>query len=66
MRNAKIMMQAWRVTLNGEDIDMVFFDNRCDSDYVKLALINHDDYDSNIIVVKVRTKNEQYSSRLCG
>lgn len=43
---------AWSVFLGGDEIDVVFFDSRCDHDYVKSSLINHDGLDSGISVVK--------------
>lgn len=49
-------MQAWRVMLNGKEIDTVFFDADIDAFTVKTSLINHDGYDYNIVVVKVRMK----------
>lgn len=33
------------------EIDIVFYDNDCDEDYVLRGLINHDGYPSDIIVV---------------
>ena len=49
-----INMQAWNVVLNGEVIDTVFFDSDCTREYVKDSLINHDCYNSRIVLVKVR------------
>lgn len=47
-------MQAWRVMLNGKEIDIVFFDSDIDALSVKSSLINHDGYDPRIRVVKAR------------
>lgn len=48
-----IMKQnAWHVYLNGELIDIVFYDHDCDHDYVKNGLINHDGYDPRITIIK--------------
>jgi hypothetical protein len=41
---------AWDVTLNGNLIDTVFFDQNCDEDYVRKSLIEHDGYDPGIQV----------------
>ena len=46
--------QAWDVYLNGKKIDTVFYNVGLDADYVKDGLVNHDGYDSNIIVKKGR------------
>ena len=35
-------------------VDTVFFDNDCDSQYVKRSLIDHDGFPSNIAVNKAR------------
>lgn len=43
-------MRAWNVYLNGKLIDTVFFMEDCDKQYVKDSLINHDGYDSRIVV----------------
>lgn len=50
-----MLQVAWNVYLNGRLIDTVFYDNNCDKEYVRTSLINHDDYDSNIIVRKSRS-----------
>jgi hypothetical protein len=43
--------KAWRVTLNGKGIDTVFQDgNKITADDVKRSLVNHDGYDSGIVV----------------
>jgi hypothetical protein len=44
-------MASFKVLLNGEEIDTVFFQNGCDIDYVKSSLINHDGYPSDIDVI---------------
>lgn len=43
---------AWDIYLNGKLIDTVFYDNDCDEWYVRDGLVNHDGYDSRIIVKK--------------
>ena len=45
---------AWNVYLNGRLIDTVFYDADCDHWYVKNGLINHDGYNSAIIVKRAR------------
>lgn len=53
-------MQAWDVVLNGEVIDTVFWNAKADggatitAEEVKDSLINHDGYDSRIVVRKGR------------
>jgi hypothetical protein len=44
---------AWNVYLDSKEIDTVFFDPYCDKDYVYRALVEHDGYDSRIVVEKV-------------
>ena len=46
-------MQEWQVSLNGGYVDTVFYDKGLDADYVLNSLINHDGYNSDIIVTKV-------------
>jgi hypothetical protein len=41
---------AWNVYLNENLIDTVFFTGDCDADYVYRALVDHDGYDSRIVV----------------
>ena len=43
-------MIAWDVILNGKIIDTVFYDKSCDAHYVYHGLVNHDGYDSRIII----------------
>jgi len=43
-------MAGFKVLLQGEEIDTVFFNKGCDLDYVKESLVNHDGYPSNIEV----------------
>lgn len=43
-------MQAWNVYLHGKLIDTVFYAKRCDADYVRRSLIDHDGYDARITV----------------
>ena len=45
-------MTAWDVYLNGKIINTVFYDKKCDKQYVKDGLINHDGYPPNIKVKK--------------
>lgn len=47
-------LTAWNVYLNGRKIDTVFYDDSCDSDYVRRGLINHDGYDARITVRRDR------------
>ena len=46
--------KGWNVYLNGRLIDTVFYDDTCDAEYVRTSLINHDGYDSQIIVRKAK------------
>lgn len=46
--------QAWNVYLNGKLIDTVFCAPSDDADDVKRSLVNHDGYDSGIVVKKRR------------
>ncbi len=43
-------MPAYTVSLNNNEIDIVFFDSNMSTDEVRTSLINHDGYDSNITV----------------
>lgn len=43
---------GWNVYLNGKFIDCVYYMPDCDAEYVRTSLINHDGYDSRIIVRK--------------
>jgi hypothetical protein len=47
-------MTAWNVYLRGKLIDTVFYDKDCSQDYVRDGLINHDGYDSEIVVRRAR------------
>ena len=54
-------MQAWNVYLNNRVIDTVFWSKNCapggasiTADMVKQSLVDHDGYDSRIIVRKAR------------
>ncbi|HEX9641825.1 MAG TPA: hypothetical protein VGB13_10995 [Candidatus Krumholzibacteria bacterium] len=47
---------AWVVTLRGEEVDIVFFDDRMDADEVKRSLVGHDGYDPAITVKKRRRR----------
>lgn len=44
-------MASFKVLLNGEEIDTVFFNPGCDVDYVRKSLIEHDGYPSDIDVI---------------
>jgi hypothetical protein len=44
-------MNAWAVYLYGRKIDTVFYAKGCDSEYVRTSLIDHDGYNSMIMVV---------------
>jgi hypothetical protein len=48
----KKIHQAWNVYLHGKLIDTVFNDPRDTREEVKKSLVNHDGYDSEIIVKK--------------
>ena len=41
-------MNAWKITLNGHMIDMVFYNDDIDKEEVKRSLIDHDGYDPRI------------------
>ena len=43
-------MKRWKVYLNDQWIDTVFFNRDCDKDYVYRALVNHDGYDPRIVI----------------
>lgn len=43
-------MNAWKVTLNGAVIDIVFYNNNISAEEVKRGLIDHDGYDPRINV----------------
>ena len=47
-------MKAWDVFVKGRWIDTVFYTKDCDADYVRRSLINHDGYDSRIVVRTAR------------
>jgi len=47
----KTIMAGFKVLLNGEEIDTVFFNKGCDEEYVKESLVNHDGYPSDIEVI---------------
>lgn len=48
------MPQAWNVYLRGKLIDTVFCDANIDAWHVKNGLVNHDGYDSRIVVRRVK------------
>lgn len=43
---------GWVVTLNGEQVDVVFFSDDMDADDVKRSLVSHDGFDPRIVVKK--------------
>jgi len=43
-------MRTFNVYLGKKLIDIVFYDNTCNAEYVKSTLVNHDGYDCNIVV----------------
>ena len=45
-------MTTWNIFLKGELIDIVMFQDTCDEYYVADSLVNYDDYDYRIKVVK--------------
>ena len=45
-------MDAWKITLNGHMIDMVFYDKGITAEEVKKSLIDHDGFDPRINVRK--------------
>lgn len=45
-------MTTWNIFLKGELIDIVLFQDTCDEYYVVDSLVNYDDYDYRIKVVK--------------
>lgn len=47
-------MNAWNIYLNNRIFDVGFFTGNCDSQYIKWSLVNHDGYDSRIIVRRAR------------
>lgn len=49
-------MKEWAVFLNKKKIDSVFFDKDCDKEYVKNALIEHDGYDPEIVILERKEK----------
>lgn len=44
----------WKVYLNGQEIDIVYYTASCDADYVRRSLIDHDGYDPAITVCEVK------------
>lgn len=49
------MLHAYKVILNGKEIDKVYYAEKQDKDEVKRSLINHDGYNPNIVIVKERS-----------
>lgn len=47
-------MKAWDVYRNGRLIDTVYYTANCSASYVKKTLIDHDGYNSGIVVVPAR------------
>jgi hypothetical protein len=52
-------MAAWKVTLHGKEIDTVFGHEGSDASDVKRSLVNHDGYDSSIVVTKKRAASSR-------
>jgi hypothetical protein len=51
-KRSKNGSNAWVVTLNGEQVEVVYMADDMDADAVKRSLVNHDGYDSRITVKK--------------
>jgi hypothetical protein len=49
-------MIGWDVFLGRKCIDTVFYTPDCDAEYVRASLINHDGYDSRIVVSRSQWK----------
>ena len=47
-------MTALNVSLKGKWLNRVYYNTSCDADYVRQSLINHDGYDPEITVRKVK------------
>jgi len=45
-------MIAWDIYLHGKLIDTVFYDPKCNADFVYRGLVRHDGYDADIVLVK--------------
>lgn len=43
-------MYAYKVKLDGKEIDKVFYTSKQDKEDVKRSLVDHDGYDSNITI----------------
>lgn len=54
-------MTAWKVKLHGKEIDTVFGHEGSSPEDVKRSLVNHDGYDSAIVVTKERKKSARAS-----
>jgi phage major head subunit gpT-like protein len=52
--NADSQMQAWHVILGSRVLDTVFYQARCDAQYVKQTLVEHDGYSPAIRVKRAR------------
>lgn len=52
-------MTAWKVSLHGKEIDTVFGHEGSDASDVKRSLVNHDGYDSDIVVTKKRAASSR-------
>lgn len=53
MTTKNTVQTGWNIfSYKGKWIDKVFFTSNVSKDEVKSSLVNHDGYDSNIIVVK--------------
>lgn len=51
---------AYKVKLNGKEIDMVFYAVKQSKEEIKRSLVDHDSYDPNITIHRVNRKSEQY------
>ena len=49
-------MQGFKVFKGKKLIDVVFYEDSCDREYVRKSLIEHDGYDPNIVVTKTKRK----------
>jgi len=58
LKGGENMTTEWRVYRNGKEIDRVFFDDDCDREYVRDALINHDNYPADIEILRTQRRKE--------
>lgn len=61
MKKLKESQTAWKVMLNGKEIDVVYYDNDMDADEIKQGLVDHDGYDPDIKLIK-ESKIKEYKS----